>query len=115
MHFIRRLVNLCSEATLKAGADWHAVWVSQELLHATMDLFRELLARGKEARARGLDADQAKAEILPGLRPLMLRMTHDDPKLKAPFEVYLVDWYLHRVYDEQGGPLSDDIGPIPAR
>jgi hypothetical protein len=27
--------------------------------------------------------------------------------------MYLVDWYLHRVYDELNGPLSDDIGPIP--
>jgi glyoxylase-like metal-dependent hydrolase (beta-lactamase superfamily II) len=85
----------------------------KELLHATMEVFRELLARGREAKARGLDADQAKAEILPRLHPLMQKITGDDPRLKMPFEVYLVDWYLHRVYDELNGPLSDDIGPIP--
>jgi glyoxylase-like metal-dependent hydrolase (beta-lactamase superfamily II) len=85
----------------------------KELLHATMDVFRELLRRGQDAKARGLDADQAKAEILPGLRPLMLKITGDDPKLKVPFEVYLVDWYLHRVYDELNGPLGDEIGPVP--
>src|SRR6185295_7918475 len=38
------------------------------LLHATMDVFRVLLKEGQAAKARGLDADQAKAEILPGLR-----------------------------------------------
>jgi glyoxylase-like metal-dependent hydrolase (beta-lactamase superfamily II) len=86
----------------------------KELLHATMEVMRELLRRGKEAKARGQDADQAKAEILTGLRPPMLKITHDDPKLKQAFEVYLVDWYLHRVYDELAGPLGDDIGPIPA-
>jgi hypothetical protein len=29
------------------------------------------------------------------------------------FRVYLVDWYLHRVYEELDGPLSDAIGAIP--
>jgi cyclase len=85
----------------------------KELLHATMEVFRELLRRGREAKALGQGADQAKADILPGLRPLMQKITHDDPKQKEPFEVYLVDWYLHRVYDELSGPLSDEIGPIP--
>ena len=85
----------------------------KERLHATRDVFRELLHRGAEAKARGLDPDQAKAEILPALRPLMLRITRDDPKLKEPFETYLVDWYLHRVYDELSGPLGDEIGKIP--
>lgn len=85
----------------------------EELLHATIDVFRELLRLGKDARARGLDADQARAEGSPRLRELRTRVTHDDPSLKEPFEVYLVDWYLHRVYEELAGPLSDDIGAIP--
>lgn len=85
----------------------------KELLRSTMEVFRVLLRRGKEAKGRGLDADQAKAEILPDLRPLMSKITADDPKEKEPFEVYLVDWYLHRVFDELNGPLGDEIGPIP--
>ncbi|MBA3269719.1 MAG: MBL fold metallo-hydrolase, partial [Acidobacteria bacterium] len=32
----------------------------RELLHATIDVFRELLKQGKDARDRGLDPDQAK-------------------------------------------------------
>jgi glyoxylase-like metal-dependent hydrolase (beta-lactamase superfamily II) len=86
---------------------------TKELLHAHIDVFRELLRRGREAKAKGLTPDQAKAAILPGLHDAMVKMTHDDPKLNEDFRVYLVDWYLHRVYDELNGPLGDEIAPIP--
>ncbi len=62
------------------------------LLHATMDVFRVLLREEKAAKERGLDPDQAKV---------------------AAFQVQLVDWYLHRVYDELNGPLTDAIAAIP--
>src|SRR4029077_2298268 len=75
------------------------------LLHATMDVFRVLLREGKAAKARGLDPDQAKAEILPALHDLMVTITHDDAALNNAFRSQLVDWYLHRVYDELSGPL----------
>jgi glyoxylase-like metal-dependent hydrolase (beta-lactamase superfamily II) len=83
------------------------------LLQAHMEAFRELLDRGAAAKANGLDPDQAKAAILPDLHRLMLRMTHDDATLIDQFRTYLVDWYLHRVYDELNGALTDDIAPIP--
>jgi glyoxylase-like metal-dependent hydrolase (beta-lactamase superfamily II) len=83
------------------------------LLRATTAVFRELLRKGADARARGLDADAAKAEILPGLRDLMVQITGDVPAANAAFGTQLVDWYLHRVYDELSGPLSDQIAPIP--
>ena len=85
------------------------------LLHATMSVLRELLKSGKDAKARGLDADQAKEEILPRLRDVMRSMTHDDPTLNDQFKLYLVDWTLHRVYDELNGPLTDAIAPIPVK
>jgi glyoxylase-like metal-dependent hydrolase (beta-lactamase superfamily II) len=85
----------------------------KELLRATLDVFRELLRGGKEARERGLDPDQAAASILPRLHPLMAKITRDDPAVNEAFRVQLVDWYLHRVYDELAGPLRDDIAPIP--
>ncbi len=52
------------------------VWVAghgeplhdKTLLHATMDVFRELLRQGKELKAKGLDPDQAKEIILPSLK-----------------------------------------------
>ena len=85
------------------------------LLHATMDVFRELLRRGREAKAKGLDPDEARAAILPALRELKMKITRDDAALNQAFDVQLVDWYLHRVYDELNGPLSDAIAPIPPK
>jgi cyclase len=86
---------------------------NKTLLRATMDVFRALLRDGKAAKERGLDPDQAKDEIVPKLRELMVKITNDDPAKNDAFKVQLVDWYLHRVYDELNGPLSDEIAPIP--
>lgn len=85
------------------------------LLRAHMEVMRELLKGGKDAKAHGLDPDQAREEIFPRLRDLMLKITKDDPKLNDQFRIYLVDWYLHRVYDELDGPLTDAIAAIPRR
>jgi glyoxylase-like metal-dependent hydrolase (beta-lactamase superfamily II) len=85
----------------------------KELLHATMDVFRELLRQGKEAHAKGIPVDDAKKTILPTLATLKTKITHDNPALSTAFDVQLVDWYLHRVYDELNGPLTDGIAPIP--
>jgi cyclase len=85
------------------------------LLHATMDVFRELLRHGAEAKARGLDPDQARDVIMPTLHDAMVKITHDDKALNDAFRVQLVDWYLHRVYDELSGSLTDAIAPIPSK
>jgi hypothetical protein len=85
----------------------------RELLHATMGVFRELLRQGKEAKEKGLAVDEAKTAILPSLESYERTITGGDKKLDDPFRIYLVDWYLHRVYDELAGPLTDDIAPIP--
>ena len=91
------------------GAPLH----DKTLLHATMDVFRVLLREGKAAKERGLTPDQAKEAMFPGLHDVMITITHDDPALNAAFKQQLVDWYLHRVYDELDGPLTDAIAPIP--
>lgn len=85
------------------------------LLKATIAVFRELLSRGKDARARGLDPDQAREEIMPALSGLMAAITGNDPARNDAFRIQLVDWYLHRVYDELNGTLSDAIAPIPPK
>jgi cyclase len=87
----------------------------KNLLQATLDVFRVLIDEGKAARERGLDADQAREAIMPSLQPLMVKITGDVPTRNAAFRTQLVDWFLHRVYDELSGPLTDDIAPIPAR
>ncbi len=85
------------------------------LLRATMEVFRILLKEGRAAKARGLDPDEAKDAIMPMLQPLMMQIAGSAPARQAEFRTQLVDWYLHRVYEELEGPLSDAIAPIPAR
>jgi len=83
----------------------------KELLHATMAVMRILLQRGKELKTKGMDPDAAKAVMLPELKELQAKITKNAQEAKQ-FEIYLVDWYLHRVYDEFNGPLTDAIqGP----
>ena len=87
----------------------------ETLLHATLTVFRELIKRGVETRARGLDPDTARAEIMPHLKDLMVQITGDQPAVNRAFEIQLVDWFLHRVYEELSGALTDEIAPIPAK
>ena len=87
----------------------------EALLHATMEVFETLLREGKAAKARGLDADAAREQIYPMLREPMAVITGGDARREDDFRVQLVDWYLHRVYDELDGPLTDAIAPIPAK
>jgi len=92
------------------GAPLH----DKTLLRTTIEIFRVLLREGKAAKERGLNPDQAKDAIMPGLHDLMVRLTGDDAAKNAAFRTQLVDWYLHRVYDELAAPLTDAIAAIPA-
>ena len=85
------------------------------LLRATMEVFRILLKEGRAAKARGLDADEAKEAIMPMLQSLMVQIAGNTPARQGAFRTQMVDWYLHRVYDELDAPLSDAIAPIPPR
>jgi len=85
------------------------------LLHATMGVFRMLLQEGAEAKRRGMAVDEAREAILPHLAGLRTVITGDDPARDAAFRIQLVDWYLHRVYEELNGPLDDRIAAIPER
>lgn len=87
----------------------------ESLLHATLDIFRRLIAHGRDARVRGLNAFAASDEVYPLLRESMVVLTGDDPGRNGAFRSQLVEWFMHRVYDELDGPLSDAIAPIPIR
>ncbi len=52
---------------------------NKELLHVTMDVFRVLLRQGNSDKEKGLDPDQTRKLIMPGLHNLMVKVTHDDP------------------------------------
>jgi glyoxylase-like metal-dependent hydrolase (beta-lactamase superfamily II) len=85
------------------------------IMHATMDVFRVLLGEGKASKQNGLPVDQAKDSILPSLHDAMVKITGDDASRNAAFKQQLVDWYLHRVYEELDGPLTDRIAAIPSQ
>ncbi len=89
--------------------------LNETLLHATLAVFRELITRGAAAKARGLDPDTARAEIMSQIKALMVQITGDQPAVNRAFEVQLVDWFLHRVYDELDGALTDAIAPVPVK
>ena len=57
----------------------------QDPVARDMNVMRELLKAGKEAKARGLDPDQARDEVLPRLKDLMVPITKDDPKVNKQF------------------------------
>jgi len=85
----------------------------RQLLHATMELFRALLREGRAAKDRGVPVDEARPAILAAVQTLKSAITGGDPKLSGAFDTQLVDWYLHRVYEELDAPLPDAIAPIP--
>jgi hypothetical protein len=49
------------------------------------------------------------------LREQMVVLTGDHAGSNQAFRTQLVEWFMHRVYDELNGPLTDAIAPIPAR
>ncbi len=110
LHALEELDRLDAAAIVPGhGALLH----DKGLLRATMAVFRRLIDEGREAKAHGLDADQAREAIVPELHDLMVAITGDDAAANGAFKVQLVDWFLHRVYDEIDGKLTDAIAPIP--
>jgi cyclase len=87
----------------------------ERLLKATVAVLKDLQKRGADAKAHGLDPDAARGEIMPQIKDLMIAITGDQPAVNRAFEIQLVDWFLHRVYDELNGPLTDAIAPIPPK
>jgi len=45
----------------------------------------------------------------------MVAMVGDNTGRQQAFRVQLVEWFMHRVYEELDGPLSDAIAAIPSR
>ena len=65
--------------------------------------------------ARQAGSRAAAAEILPALGDAAQVITRSDPAIAGAFRVQLVEWFLHRVYNELNGPLTDAIAPIPRK
>jgi glyoxylase-like metal-dependent hydrolase (beta-lactamase superfamily II) len=85
----------------------------ESLLHATMAVFRVLLREGADAKRRSVPVDEAREAILPKLAEWRSVITGNEPGRNEAFRIQLVDWYLHRVYEELDGPLDNRIAAIP--
>jgi hypothetical protein len=63
------------------------------------------------AKGAGKTVAEAKAAILadPAVLQVRATLTGGDSAKEGAFAVYLVDWFVKRVYAEADGPLDDSI------
>jgi glyoxylase-like metal-dependent hydrolase (beta-lactamase superfamily II) len=87
----------------------------ETLLRATLALLRRERGMGLAAKGSGQTIAQAKSAILadPEVGRLRSTITAGDAKLDGRFAVYLVDWFVRRVYAEADGALPDSIPATP--
>lgn len=85
------------------------------LLHATRDLLVRERELGRAQKRAGVAVDQAERSILADAEILRLRstITAADTTRNEEFGIYLVDWFVRRVYAEADGALSDSIPSTP--
>lgn len=85
------------------------------LLQATLALLRRQREIALEVRQRGGTWETARDTALtdPVVRDLRAGITGGDPGLEQQFPLYLVEWFLRRVFQEADGPLPDTIPAIP--
>jgi glyoxylase-like metal-dependent hydrolase (beta-lactamase superfamily II) len=81
------------------------------LLHATQALLRRERELALDAKRDGRPVAEAKQAILADAEVLRLRatITGGDGKRDDEFALYLVDWFVRRVYQQADGPLDDSI------
>jgi glyoxylase-like metal-dependent hydrolase (beta-lactamase superfamily II) len=93
------------------GAPLH----DESLLKATLALLKQEVVIGREAKAAGKSVGQARDAIFADHSVLDLRtqITGGDAKLNESFAVYLVEWFVRRLYDELDAPLDDSIPSAP--
>ena len=88
-----------------------AAMTDESLLHATHALLERERLLALQAKRAGRTVAEAKATVLADPEVLRLRaeITGGDAKREPAFGLYLVDWFVQRVYQEADGPLPDDI------
>jgi glyoxylase-like metal-dependent hydrolase (beta-lactamase superfamily II) len=93
------------------GAPLH----DQRLLEATIQLLEREREIGRSAHAAGRSVADATAEVLADQTVLALReiITAGDRTRRETFALYLVDWFVRRVFQEADGTLDDSIPAIP--
>ena len=88
---------------------------SEKLLQDTHELLVRERKLALALKASGRSAEYAKEDVLldPEVRRLREAIAGLDPSQQEFFNLYLVDWFVRRVYDEADGRLDDRIPTQP--
>jgi glyoxylase-like metal-dependent hydrolase (beta-lactamase superfamily II) len=108
-----RRIDALDAATIVPGHG--AVLEDETLLHDTIALLEQERSLARAAKAGGATADAAAKAIRedPRIVSLRSRITGGDSSRDGAFGVYLVDWFVRRVYQEIDGTLDDSIPAAP--
>lgn len=92
-----------------------AVMRDEALLKATIGLLERERTLATESKSKGLTIAEAKEAILADSEVLRYRATITGGATSSTeaFAVYLVDWFVRRVYQEIEGTLNDSIPRTP--
>lgn len=85
------------------------------LLRATRSLLAREYEVARALKGKGVSVDSARAAILADEEVLRWRgtITGGDASRNESFALYLVDWFVRRMYQELDGTLDDSIPRIP--
>ena len=88
---------------------------SEKLLQDTHELLVRQRKLALALKAEGRSVEYAKKEVLldAEVRRLREAIAGLDPSPQEMFNLYLVDWFVQRVYDEADGRLDDAIPAMP--
>ena len=88
-----------------------AAMKDETVLHTTIALLEKERELALAAKAAGKSADEAKAAILADPTVLGFRASLIGPEKdqEPAFALYLVEWFVTRVYAEADGPLENSI------
>ena len=88
---------------------------SEQLLHDTHELLVRERKLALALKAAGRSVEYAKQDVLldQEVRRLREAIAGLDPSAQESFNVYLVDWFVSRVYEEADGRLDDRIPTRP--
>jgi glyoxylase-like metal-dependent hydrolase (beta-lactamase superfamily II) len=87
----------------------------ESLLKATLALLRREHTMARESKAKGMSVEETRAAILADSDVLGLRtaITGGVAQRNDAFALYLVDWFVRRVFQELDGTLNDSIPLVP--
>jgi len=88
-----------------------AAMADESLLHATRALLERERVLALQAKRAGKSVSGAQAAVLadPAVQGLRTQITGGDSTREPAFALYLVEWFVKRVFQEDDGPLPDDI------